>query len=594
MTNSLDELVSVLDRLISRVDDLETRLSSLEGKRQPRPAEANVQNGGVPLGSPSAATARSFQAAAAAPARIPAAQPFETIFSRPAGNIAPVVGKAFLGIAGAYVLRALAESGSLATVVIAPVALAYAGMWLFWAARARNNVPFSTGAYAATSAFIFSPMLWELTVRFKVLPDTVTALLLVAFVVFAGSLARKRELTSLVWICAFSASLTSFVLLISTRDPAPFSIALIAMALATEASALGNLTFKVRTLIASALDIAVVSVIVIYTAEQGAPAEYRYIPMGLLLVIVSAPLLIYAGSTVIRSIVLRRGLSWFDIAQTVVAFALAWIGILRSTHNSAVLAVGLFCLAAAAGSYLAALNRFGHDSHREYHVFASFAAALLLAGSLLALREPALSPFLALAALCAIWGGMRWKHLSPIFHGVLFLMVSAVASGLLVFTAAALFDGLSAPLSWKLCFTALASLVCYASIWRMPGDEWQHRLVRLLLAVNSAVVLVAFSLLGLLLLIWHGVAPDSTRLAVLRTLVICAWALALAVVGSGRAKNELVWTAYGAVSLCTLKLLWEDMRTGSTAGIAASLFLNGLVWVLLPRIVRKSRSIVPE
>lgn len=594
MVNSLDELVSVLDRLISRVDEFENRLSALEEKTQLKAGMSNGQKLQVPSAPARVTAGASFHAASAVPARVPAAHPFENIFSRPAGNVAPVVGKVFLGVAGAYVLRALAESGSLPTVVIVPVALAYAGMWLFWADRAKNNAHFSVAAYTATSALIFSPMMWELTVRFKILPDTVTALLLVTFAVFAGALARKRGLIPLVWISAFAASFTSLGLLFSTRHPAPFAVALIAMALATEASALCNLPFNTRTLIASALDVAVASVIIIYTAGQGAPAEYRPLMLGFVVLIVSAPLLIYGGSTVIHSVVLRRGVTVLDIAQTVIAFALAWIGIARSTHNSAAVPVGIFCLAAAAGCYLAALTRFAQDADREYHVFASFAAALLLVGTSLAFPNFLLGPFLALAAISATWTGAFRKHLTLGFHGVTFLVASAFASGLFLFVANALFAGFSADLSWQVCFTALAALVCCGSIWRMPGNEWQHRLVRLMLAGSSAMVLAAFFVFGLVMLIWSGVAPDSTRLAVVRTLVICALALVLAVVGSGGAKNELVWTAYGAMSLCGLKLLWEDMRTGSTASMAASLFLYGLVWLLLPRIVRRRRSTALE
>lgn len=293
-----------------------------------------------------------------------------------------------------------------------------------------------------------------------------------------------------------------------------------------------------------------------------------------------------------RSVVLRRGISALDIAQTVIAFALAWFGIVRSTHNSA--AVGIFCLAAAAGCYLAVLTRFAQDADREYHVFASFASALLLVGISLALPNFLLAPLLALAAIAATWAGAFRKSVTLGFHGITFLLVSALASGLLLFMAKALFAGFSADLSWQVCFTALCSLVCCGSIWRMPGQEWQHRLLRLMLAGTSAMVLVAFFIFGLVMLIWSGVVPPSARLAVLRTLVICAMALVLAVVRSMRAKNELVWTAYGAMSFCALKLLWEDLRTGSTASIAASLFLYGVVWLLLPRIVRKSRSTAVE
>ena len=74
-----------------------------------------------------------------------------------------------LGIAGAYVLRAVAESGSFPKLVVVALALAYAATWMVWASRVPVGAPFASTAYAATSALILVPMLAELTLRFQVL-----------------------------------------------------------------------------------------------------------------------------------------------------------------------------------------------------------------------------------------------------------------------------------------------------------------------------------------------------------------------------------------------------------------------------------------
>ena len=109
----MDDL-DALARLTARVENLEHRISVLE-----HPSE----------------TAASVPAEPATPATLqPTAEAFP---SAEAGGVFPVLGKAMLGIAGAYVLRAVAESGSFPKLAVVVLALAYAGMWLVWAARVR-------------------------------------------------------------------------------------------------------------------------------------------------------------------------------------------------------------------------------------------------------------------------------------------------------------------------------------------------------------------------------------------------------------------------------------------------------------------------
>ena len=72
-----------------------------------------------------------------------------------------------LGIAGAYLLRAMAESTTFPRAVVVPVALSYAAMWLVAATRVKTEAKFASVAYAGTSVLILIPMLWELTLRFN-------------------------------------------------------------------------------------------------------------------------------------------------------------------------------------------------------------------------------------------------------------------------------------------------------------------------------------------------------------------------------------------------------------------------------------------
>jgi hypothetical protein len=207
--NPRDDLASVLEQITARLEKLESRVSSLE--QHPQPVR--------PL-SPSPTLVQAHPLTELSPVRVPGA--------------GTAMGKLFLGIAGGYVLRALAESGALSQLATVLLALLYAAAWLVWAARMSSDARLASTAYAATAALIFSPMLWEVTLRFKVFPNTTSAAVLAAFVALASALAWKRSLISVAWVASFFPAVVALMLLVASRDPAPFAAALLAMAALTE------------------------------------------------------------------------------------------------------------------------------------------------------------------------------------------------------------------------------------------------------------------------------------------------------------------------------------------------------------------------
>src|SRR5271169_4220758 len=170
MAPAVDSVASAVERLSEQVRELERRVAALEG--QPEKPIPTPESPDFALQRPRPpATWRGFP-----PAEVP-------------GGVVPVLGKAVLGIAGAYLLRAIAESGAIPKIPILIVAIVYAGLWMVWAVRTHAAHRFAGVTYGITSALILSPLLWESTVRFQVLPPAFTAVVLVAFVVLALALA---------------------------------------------------------------------------------------------------------------------------------------------------------------------------------------------------------------------------------------------------------------------------------------------------------------------------------------------------------------------------------------------------------------------
>ena len=102
-----------------------------------------------------------------APAPPPASAP-EIPANHPLAEVPgllPIVGRALLGLAGAYLLRALTESGTLSPKVGIVAGIVYALLWLGWAARSPATERLTTAIHSLTAVLVLCPLLWEATLR---------------------------------------------------------------------------------------------------------------------------------------------------------------------------------------------------------------------------------------------------------------------------------------------------------------------------------------------------------------------------------------------------------------------------------------------
>jgi hypothetical protein len=571
MAQAFDGVASDVEQLSDRVRELERRVSALEGQ----PANATP----APPASGSVARRESWPPETG---RGPAP-------NLPAGAL-PVFGKAVLGIAGAYLLRAVAESGTIPQLPLLIVAIVYAGIWLVWAVRTHAANHFASFTYAITAALILSPLLWESTVRFQVLSPAFTAAVLVAFVVLALALAWRQNLQAIPWVATLAAVATALALIIATRALVPFTAGLLVVALATEVVVCLGQRLSVRAVPAIAADFAGWLLVYVMTSPEGVPPEYRPTSATTITVLCLALLAIYGGSIGMRSFGLRHRLTIFEIAQGVVAFVLATFGTLRANPGSAA-AFGVFSLLVAAVCYWGALSRFTADEqNRNRRVCATYAVALLLAGSLLLFSASFQAPFLCLAAVTAAFLYMRTGKLSLGMHVSFYLAVAAVLSGLLNLAGNALAGTVPPALDAGAWVVAVSAGLCYAIGSRASTDQWKQRLLWIVPCVLVAGVGAALAVMVSVRLGSASGMLNASRLSVVRTVVTCSVALILSFSGSRLKRAELLWVAYVAIAFGTLKLLFEDLRFGNAASLVASLLFYGLILILIPRLTRFGRD----
>jgi hypothetical protein len=566
----MDDLPGTLNSLTARLEALERRVAVLE-----HPAEAAAPP----------AIAPAELSVAAEPTALP--QPMDIPSAPQAISVFTILGRALLGIAGAYVLRAVAESNTLAMPLVAALAIAYAFAWLAVAARQEKGGWLAPGAYAATSAFILVPLLWELTLRFRLFPPLLTAAVITGFAAAPALLAWRRNFAALAWVTNTAAAALALALLVATYEVVPFAAVLLAMAALSEFTTLRGHETGVRALVAFAADLALSIVIYVYASPAAARPDYPEIAPAALLALLSVLFLIFAVGVLVRTVGRKDPASTFAVVQTTIAFLLAASAFLSFGSPASIVALGSLCIALAAAGYAAALVLFGaQPDPRNQSVFAAWSALLLLAGSLLALPAGFAALLLGLSALAALLVSRRLRKPALELHGLLWLLAAATVSGLLQYIAQTLAATLPGAPGWAMAAPALCAIACLIVLPAEEHLEWRRAAVRFSYALLATATITAAAARLMIYLLTFALPPAAHHLAFLRMAALCAVSAAFAFYGARTCRAELTRIGYTLLALAALKLLLEDVRHGNLAFIAAAIFLFALTLIAVPRIAR--------
>ncbi|MGA9672241.1 MAG: hypothetical protein WBQ94_23715 [Terracidiphilus sp.] len=559
----MNDLPVTLDQLTARLESLEQRVDQLEHP------ESAVTKPAAPFAHPSGDAPSTIQTA----------------------GFFAIAGRAMLGIAGAYVLRAVAESSALPRIAVAVLAIAYALTWMVWAARAKAGA-FPSVIYASTSALILAPMLWELTLRFGVLSPSAAAAILAVFVLAATALAWQRNVSTLFWIADLTAAIAALALSIATRRFIPFLAVLLLMAFVAEVASACKRAYTLRPFVAAAVDLTIWVYFFIYSGPSSARVDYPAPSAASLLTPACLLFVLYAASIAIRTVMLRHTISVFETIQSAASFALAAFSLLTFTPQSGSILLGSVCLFLAAASYaLVYIVAHRSDADCNQQVFATFATAFLTIGGLLCLPPISLALTLSLAAFAATFLGVRLNRASGQVHGLLLLVTAAIASGLLDYDLHSLAGTLPNTLSIAACIAAVFSLACYAAARPLLGETRLRQSLRLIPAALAACTLAALLVQAVLALVALRIVPGVHHIAFLRTFSLCAVALALAYAGVRTRRPELTQITYAALAFVGAKLIFEDLRHGHFEFIAASIFLFAISLMIVPRLPRMGQTI---
>jgi hypothetical protein len=506
-------------------------------------------------------------------------------FGDPAG-MAALFGKALVGIAAAYLLRALSESRYLPFGIGVAIGIVYAMAWLWLASRTDPSDRLTAVVRAVCATVILIPLLWEALFRFHALPDWLAATVLVLFSSFGLGISWKKDLSAVAWVATLSGTLALFAMLIASRDLVPFTWALVALAAVVEISACLEHWIRERWIIASVADLAVVLMTYLVTQPGGLPEGYAPASRAAVLAIQISLLLIYLSSTTVRT--LGRGfvVSGFEIAQCAAAFIVVGWGTVTvaEAHVTAIAGVGLFCALCGAACYTVSFlfHTRIQENGRNFYTYATFGLVLALAATSLLAGGMARIVVSCLLAVVFAAAGSRAGRSTPVWHAIVFLLSAAVVSG----SGAVIGARLLGPVAHS------GPLTGDASGWIITGSA-----VLSYLAAHRLQRPAAFVLAGIAAITTTGMAgalamrlcpaeggSDAHLCATILTAVLAVMAVALGWAGRVGGIWELTKIPYVLLAIATVKLVVQDLRAGHMFGIVISLVLYGSALVILPRL----------
>lgn len=560
-----------LARLEARLANVERTLAGLDGRLQ-------LLEGGSP--------SRPVRQVAAAHAEAPPV----TASSTDVVGTLTLIGRTFVIFAGAYLLRALTESGSLDRTTGAALGLAYAAAWTFVAYRVALRHALSATFFGACTVLIGFPLLWEATTRFALLTPATGAVALTATTGLVLVTAWRRHLHALAWVATIGACGLAFLLLVMTGGAVAFASFLIVLGVATLWLGYDREWTMLRWVAAFFADVAVVGLVgrTLTTPPRDAPSLVMAVQLLLLVG--------YLVSIAIRTLVRGRDVLPFEAMQTG-AMLLAGLGgamLVAHQTGTGALALGSALLVLAVACYAVAFAFVDRRQGREnFYFYTSLALVFAMTGCDLVLGGPLLGILWASLAVLAGWAGRRYGRSALGVHAVVYVTAAAVSTGLVAATLAGLFASADAP--WTpLGAAAWAVLVAVGLCWllstpgpgRASGHAWD-------ISRWALVLIGAISVAGACVVVGRSVLPSGSdarlhagMVATLRTGVLAAAALVVAWLGRRLATREFGALLYPVLGWGALKLLIEDVRTSPPSLLFVAFALYGGALILGPRIAR--------
>lgn len=556
-TGSFDDQIAILTRRLAAV---EARLAALEGA--PLPATETA-----PRASPSRSAAPVFDVL---------------------GSLTNL-GRALIILGGAFLLRALTESGTLPPAAGVAVGLLYAFAWLATAMRAaaaghRLRAAFDGG----TALTIGFPLIVEAALKFALLSPASATAVLGLFTACALLSASRARMPELAWLATVGGLVTGVTLIARTGALAPLAFYFTSLGVATLWLGYLREWRGLRWPTGAVAGFAVLGVTLRAVARPPVDAAaVAWASEAFLLVA-------YLGSIAIRTLVRGRQVIVFEVVQTVLVLAVGLGGMIAVGHaaQGGDLLLGGAVVALGGAAYAVAFQFVARQAPGalNFYFYSSLALIFTMVGTWTALDGPARS--LALTGV-AIGLAVAWSRSSRAMLGAHTAIALAAASedAGLVTLGLALFSGGLAPVG----LAQWPAVVALAVVAALSGSRLAAGRGAALSAADApALALGVIFVIGTGGLLAPAVAaagglwlPASADAVItIRTATLSALAAGCARLPRTGRFSALGQLAYPLLAATGVKFLLIDLRHSQASTLFAALACYGTALVLVPRLRR--------
>jgi len=505
------------------------------------------------------------------------------------------MGRVLLIFGGAYLLRAITDFQFVPTAVGIFMGATYAFFWLFmaWRNGRVENQRASAAFFGATSVLLFLPLLVEAATRFQLLSGLQGISALTVFCALALLVATIRKLRSLAWLVIAGSLGTAFALVNAAHVSVSAATFLLLLGLGSLWVVYTRHWMGPQWLGALGANAGVVVIAVLSGSEQWSVAP-------LTAFVLSAMLLAgYFLSFALQSHVRLRHVGIFEAVQSILVMSLAFAtaGVAAKAGQIGLAQVGALSLTVGVIAYSLAFTRETRTARgRNFYFYSTLGLLLVVAGSALVTSPGKAAALWSLMALLMAWASGRFDRVALSLQCTFLLLVAGVASGLLASGFQALAGDATltwpAQIPWHL-FVALTTVACLFIPVAQKSERWgvAAGLPQLLVLALSVWEVGGLMVVYLAPLLANAGATDANLaiVAALRTAVLSASSVTLALSSRFKRWPEARWLVYPVLILVGLKLFVEDFPNGQPATLFVALAFVGSALLLVARLLNRVR-----
>jgi len=574
---------TALELLSKQLQQLESRVSQLESRDHVAAVSRIVE---------SSETATVDTSIAGAP-------PTTASESHTVAHVLGLIGRTFLILCGAFLLRSLTDTGTMALAAGVALGLTYAAVWLFAADRTvGGGRPLSAVFFGLVSAMIAYPLIWEATVRFDLLGADAATALLAVFSISMFTVAWRRHLEVFAWCVSAAALVADIAILLAFRNwgsGAALSLIVGGVSLWFAYSRGWTALRWPVALIVNLVPLMVVSA----SLRPTAPGIPEGPSITLAVAVLVAYLAVYLGSFSLLMLKLGQRPGGFEFIQSAVCLVIGLTSLAAVTRgiDGATEILGWGMLFAGVAGYAVSFGfidrRLGKG--RRFYTYTSLGLILVIWGLQTVADNTTVTVVLSALGIAAALAGRKYDRHTLRAHSAAYVAAAAAIGGLGVRAIETLLlpiTGMGSSATVSTIAIAVAAVTCFfviAPMRRIEAIRWPLRIPAFVLAVVALVSLASVSLGWTFDVLGRGSAISPAWAAAIRTAILSLSAIILAALGSRRHLRELTWLVYPVLVVTGVKLLLEDLRHGQPLALFVSFAFLGVALIVAPRLLRRPK-----